>query len=325
MVDSETGILHACLIDGDGGGRDLEVAGPGAAEAEGKILWLHRDRKHPETKRWMREDSGLDPLVCEAMIAEETRPRCFPAPGGFVAILRGVNLNPNSDPEDMVSVRMWIGPERIITLRGPRTMAVEDIHGELLQGVGPRNGWDLLVALASKLIDRMGPVLDDLNDEVDALEEQVIEGEAAPLRHQLGKLRRQAITLRRYLSPQREALSRLMTEQFDGLTDLHRARVRESQDRLMRYIEDLDAIRERAAVTQEELAGRLSEQMNSRMYVLSVAAGIFLPLGLLTGLLGINVGGIPGVDSEWGFWIVCGVLIALTFLGFWILRRFRFI
>ena len=69
-------------------------------------------------------------------------------------------------------------------------------------------------------------------------------------------------------------------------------------------------MRERAAVIQEELAGRLAEQMNKRMYMLSMVAAVFLPLGFLTGLLGINFGGIPGAGNPLGFEWVIGVLVA---------------
>jgi zinc transporter len=77
--------------------------------------------------------------------------------------------------------------------------------------------------------------------------------------------------------------------------------LREEADRVVRYVEDLDSARERAAVTQEELVNRVSEQINSRTYVLSVAAAIFLPLGFLTGLFGINVGGIALAENPSGF------------------------
>ncbi len=39
------------------------------------------------------------------------------------------------------------------------------------------------------------------------------------------------------------------------------------------------------------------------MYLLSVITAIFLPLGFLTGLFGINLGGMPGAEYKWGFWI----------------------
>jgi zinc transporter len=76
-------------------------------------------------------------------------------------------------------------------------------------------------------------------------------------------------------------------------------------------------------VTQEELAARLSEQMNRNTYMLSVVAGVFLPLGLLTGLLGINVGGIPGTENPNAFVIVCVTMVVLAAAMWWFFRRFR--
>jgi zinc transporter len=83
-------------------------------------------------------------------------------------------------------------------------------------------------------------------------------------------------------------------------------------ERIGEVVEDIDAARERALITQEELNSRLSEQMNRAMYTLSIVAAIFLPLGLLTGLLGINGGGIPGTESPWAFLVVTVLLLALA-------------
>ena len=87
--------------------------------------------------------------------------------------------------------------------------------------------------------------------------------------------------------------------------------LRESADRISRYVEDLEANRDRAAVTQEELATRLAESMNRISYLLTIVAAVFLPLGFLTGLLGINVGGIPLAEDTRGFVIICGVLLVI--------------
>ena len=65
--------------------------------------------------------------------------------------------------------------------------------------------------------------------------------------------------------------------------------------------------------------------MNRTMYALSVIAGIFLPLGLLTGLLGINVGGMPGVENGWAFWITCALLVVLAAAEVWLFRRLKWI
>ena len=61
------------------------------------------------------------------------------------------------------------------------------------------------------------------------------------------------------------------------------------------------------------------------MLILAVVAAVFLPLGLLTGLLGINVGGIPGAQTDWAFWAVCGLLGVATVFNLWLYRRMKLI
>lgn len=287
------------------------------------MIWIHLERTQQAVKEWVRHEAGLDPLVSEALLAEETRPRSLSIGEGLLVILRGVNLNPGAAPEDMISVRMWIDSQRILTLRFPRLQPIDDIRVSLHEGKGPAEPGEFLVELVSGLLERMKPILEELDERLDRLEEEVVEAQRHELRRALGELRREAIVFRRYLAPQRDVVSHLQVERMPWLSGTHRARLRELCDRLIRYVEDLDALRERAAVTQEELTSRLSEQMNKTMYVLSLVAGIFLPLGLLTGLLGINVGGMPGTDSEFAFTLVCVLLVVLAALGVWLFRRLR--
>jgi len=149
----------------------------------------------------------------------------------------------------------------------------------------------------------------------------IIEGSGQQIRSGILELRREVIKLRRYLAPQREALSRLYAEKVSWLSEHDRLEVREASDKITRYVEDLDSARDRAGVTFEELSSRQAEQMNSRMYVLSLIAGLFLPLGFLTGLLGINVGGIPLAESPWGFFEVVAFLIVVIVVQIVVFRR----
>ncbi len=325
MTTQDEGLICAYLLDGKGGGRSIEWNDVRQWKADKHSpIWVHLDRSHAQSKQWLQKESGLDPIVCEALLAEETRPRTLVVGQGLLAILRGVNLNPGADPDDMISVRLWVEKDRIITLRARRAMAIQDIRETIDAGTGPKGPADFLVALTVRLIDRMGPVLAGIDEAIDDAEEQVLEAQSHELRMKLGRLRREPIGLRRYIAPQRDAIARLQVEVIPWLDDLHRARLREVSDRVTRYVEDLDALRERAAVIQEELAGRLAEQMNRTMYILSLVAAVFLPLGLITGLLGINVGGIPGTDSHWGFTIVCVLMAALAVMQVLLFRRMRF-
>jgi zinc transporter len=97
--------------------------------------------------------------------------------------------------------------------------------------------------------------------------------------------------------------------------------LRETTDRLTRYVEDLETAKERTAVAQDELESQLISRMNSTMYMLSIVTVIFLPLGLITGLLGINVAGILGAKNPYAFIIVSGLLLFITIMQIIILRR----
>ena len=320
----EASLLGAFVLDGKGGGHPIKWKGIQNWKPEHGPIWIHLDRKAADAQRWLRRHSGLDHLACEALLAEETRPRAQAHGDGLLAILRGVNLNPGETPDDMISVRLWVEPHRIISLRAPKLMALSDVRESLVAGTGPRSTGELLTAIVHRLTERMGPVVANLDSLLDDFEEQVLERPELRLQHSLANIRRQAIALRRYIAPQRDAIQQVQTLNHSSLNEADRLHLRENADRTIRYLEDLEALRERATVVQEEIAMHTSEQMNRRMYTLSLVAGIFLPLGFVTGLLGINVGGMPGVDSPDAFAIVCGLLSGLALLSLWVLRRMKF-
>jgi len=151
---------------------------------------------------------------------------------------------------------------------------------------------------------------------VDELEGLVLTERSYELRPKLADLRRQTIQMRRYISPQRDVMSRLLSERVSWISDVDRVHIREVAERTARYVDDLDSARDRAAITQEELNSRLAEQMNKAMYIVSIATSIFLPLGLVTGLLGINVGGIPGSQNAHAFVFVTLALLLFAVVQF---------
>lgn len=322
MADDD-GLLYACRLDGRGGAQDLDWAGL-VSPGEG-FVWVHLHLDSERARAWLADESGLPGIVVEALTYEDVRPRCTPLGGGLLVNLRGVNLNPGADPEDMVAVRVYIDKDRAVTVRRRRMMAVQDIRERLAAGRGPRDAGDFLVELAARLVERMGPVIQDLDDAIDEVEEQVLAGGGAAHRAALWRLRRMAIALRRYIAPQREAMGRLIGERIDWLDMANVQRLREVADRITRYVEDLDSARERAAVVQDELGTRLTEQMNRNMYVLAVIAAIFLPLSLITGLLGVNVAGIPGDKWKWSFAAVSAGLLLIGALEYLIFRRMKWI
>jgi zinc transporter len=317
--------LHALLLDGSGGARTLSADELAAWTPGQGVLWMHLNYADEAHRQWLESESGLDPIVIEALLAEETRPRAASIADGLLIALRAVNLTPGAEPDDLVAIRLWVDRDRIVSTRHRRLLSVADVVEQLQNGKGPVSSAGCLVELVDRLVRRMSDIVDQFEDRVAELEDRVLESDGGRMRFDLATLRRQAITLRRYLAPQREALGRLTTAMTGWLDDSGMLRLREVGDRLVRHIEDLDAARERAAVVQEELLSRMSEQMNARMYVLSVVAAIFLPLGFLTGLLGINVPGIPGEQNPLAFLIFSGLLVLVVVLQVLIFRWRRWL
>jgi zinc transporter len=315
------GIRHACLLDGKGGLLPIEPSELDDWEPSRGALWLHLDLTSDWTLNWLAEKSGLDPLAVEALATVESRPRVTRLGKGILLAFRGVNLNEGAAAADMIGIRVWLDEHRVITSQRRQLRSVGDVVQALSLGEGAVSPAGIVTELARRLVTRMSDTVDTLEELIADLEDQTLRASNRETRFALANLRRQIIALRRYLAPQREALASLLVLKLPWLSDEDKLSLRETNDRLMRHLEDLDAIRERAAVTQEEIQSRLAEQQNVRMYVLSIVAAIFLPLGFLTGLLGINVGGIPGAENPASFWIFVGMLLVVVTLLLAYFRR----
>lgn len=309
-VAEENGLLWAYRF-GEGPAERVAWKEILASQPSEGPLWIHFDRNHAEAEAWLRRRSGLTRADCDALLAEETRPRCYSNEDALFLILRGVNLNPGAAPDEMITLRIWAAGQRLITLRNEPFQALEEVASSLEAGKGPRDVGALLVQLGLKLSSRVEPVVENLEELAEGLEEGMIEREVRQTRTELAEFRRQVIALRRYLAPQRAVCLGLVQESFPGFSASNRAGLRELADRTTRQVEDLEALRERAGVIHDELASHIAEQLNTRMYVVSLITTIFLPLGLLTGLLGINVGGVPGATEPIAFGVVCGILVAV--------------
>ncbi|GAK32686.1 zinc transport protein ZntB [alpha proteobacterium Q-1] len=327
MADAQDGLICAYDLDGAGGARPLSWAGidqplPDAPQA---LRWVHLERTHPTAQIWLHEKSGLDETAIRALLAEETRPRCTRFDDGVLLNLRGVNLDPDAEADNMVAIRLWITPERIISARLYKIAAIADIRQSLDAGQGPKTVGQFIARLAARLTERMEPTLEQLQDELSVLEERMLEQAASPMRKELGALRRRAIGLRRYIGSQREALAELGAARPAWLDEDDRVRLNEQVDRVTRYMEDLDMIRERAFVLQDELYSQLSDRMNRIVYMLTVITGIFLPISFLTGLFGVNIGGMPGVESPGAFFFFVFGMAGLVIVELLIFRFLKWI
>lgn len=293
----------------------------GPAFVSGERRWLHLDRLNPEAKPWLEGTGGLDPFIVGILFQEDSRPRAVRYENGILLNLRGANLNPGAEPTDMISIRIWAVDDLIISTRAHPIKAIDDLVDAYAHNRQPATHGEVVTFIADRLTFRLEPIVAKLEDEADELEEDWLDQNTPAPKHKLAGFRRSALSLRRYISPQKEALSSLIREGGSFLSEEAKLRLREIQDTTTRLAEDLDLARERAVVIQEQIVEQRAEAMNQRLFVLAIISAVFLPLGFFTGLFGVNVGGMPGVDSPLAFTLFCVALIALTGGLLYLLRK----
>ncbi len=309
----------AYLLNGVGGARKISGGEVNTWSPTDGVIWLDCDLTKPAVQSWVSDDSGSSRTIVDILLAGETRPRLITEGEGLAIILRGINMNPGAVPDDMVSVRIWLEKSRIITSHRRLLLSIDDLRQALELGKGPKTIGEFLITMIACLSERIGTAVENIENLIASVEEDVATGDTGALRTSLSVVRRQAAAIRRYLAPQRDALDRLVRSSTDLVTDAEVSLLREEGDTLTRHLEDLDLAREQALVAQEELMNRFAQEQNSRMYLLSVVAAVFLPLTFITGLFGMNVAGLPGTENPNGFvysaliMVACGIALAIYF------------
>jgi len=288
-------------------------------------LWVHLDRTSEESQAWMTDQAGLEPHVVRGLLASGSRPRIEVINDGLFLILRGVNLNEGADPADMISLRIWVEQNRLISLEREKLQSIAIIAEQARNGEGPVTIGSLVIKIIDGLAARVAPVIDQINDRLDELEDMVIGPEVFDDRTELLTMRQQVVKLHRYLKPQVEVLNELRKLKPAMIGAHHQQLLAEIINKNTRYVEDLESSKNRMALIQEELTNQYAERLNNRLYAVTMIATILLPMTLFTGLLGINVGGIPGVHAPYAFVVVCGVLVLMGLIGYWIVRRCKWL
>lgn len=316
------GILHAWKIDGSGQATPAPHEDFDDPLTDG-YYWYHFDRNNPETQTLLHGDEGVDVIATRTLLAADTRPRTIVRGQDVLINLRGVNLNEGAQPEDMIPLRFFIQAGRVTSCNGQSLKAITDMVERLETQTVSKTPGGFIASFALAIIDRMNPTITDLNERVDELEELIDGGGRTrheTARSKVAKLRREAIMLRRYLAPQKDALTTLSQQQLPWISGDDQLRLRDAADQATRVAEELDAVRERCAIVKDQLTDFRAEQMNQNMMILSVVAAVFLPLGLVSGMMGVNVGGMPWLENDMGFWYVTGIV---TVIGGGLMGLFR--
>lgn len=296
-----------------GPGDVANFTGPG-------FVWLHVEGVgHGES---MDLPDYVPPMAANALVASETRPRCDEVDEAALINLRGTAVDTMQDSDGLVSIRVWVEGQRVTSVSRHRMAALAKVESAMRAG-RLTDGGDFVAALAQAISVQLDPQVADLGDSLDDCEGMLDGGDIYALRRKIAAIRSQAIVLRRFVAPDRDALAEMAQLEFDWISKEDRMHLREAADRFARMAEELESVRERAALLHEQLTDLRAEKIDQRSLGIAVTAFIFLPLTFVTGLLGMNVEGIPFAQSSWAFWGVVAfcLIIALIVMGWFAWRH----
>jgi zinc transporter len=316
-----SGLVFAYRLDRTGGGRLIKPDEVASSWQEEAFDWLHFDRRYKGMEDWLSAHTNLDPPAVQFLLGGNPRPRVLVHGDEVLMSLRGLIPDPGAPPDDMHSIQIWTDGRRIITCRKRQHSAIASVRQAIERGDAPTDPGDMLSRLGELLATEMDSVIAEAEALTHSLGHRGASGHAEDLVGELAHLRRRMIRLQRYLAPQRRALVNLASSGVSWLDTEERRLLRAVGEQTAEYSDGLHAALEIAEITQDELLQRSSERTNRRLYMLTILSATFLPLTFLTGLLGINVAGIPDAENPLAFALVCTLLALIVLLELWVFKR----
>lgn len=286
-------------------------SGAGARREE----WVDIEASDGAGRQWLESRSGLDAPIVRRLLAP-------PPATSWRRFGRGLHLHVHapvpagdSSTSRIVDCGFWLEPGRIITVRHGTMPPLERAAEACSTGGGPASAWELVVFVLSEGLSRLEQTLHDLTSAIDELEDEVLTAAGDPPIHRVGELQRRLVYARRFRLPLSTMIGFISSESGSAIDGALREELEGIRNVIGQHQELLDLSIDRASALQEQIRDQLSDSMNTATYRFTWVATVFLPLSFVTGLLGINVAGIPGDHDPMAFWLVCGALCLIA--GAW--------
>jgi zinc transporter len=293
--------------------RMLDAASLRSAPDHDRPTWLHFNLADVRARRWLEEDSGLGSAVVEALLEPDPRVHVQHLGTGLCAVLADLHHDFDRNPEGIGQLRIFVEGQRMISFRRHRLRTVDQIRRDLASGaVAPRTVSELFAVLLERLAASFGDVVTKLGDTIDDAEDEILAGRYQPQGKVLGSVRRNLARPRRHLNANRMALGPLRGHLPDVL-DADPSEIRQAIERMDTISQDMELVQERTRLLQEEIAARQGEATNRNLFLLSTVSAALRPITLITGIFGMNVGGLPGVNHPHGFrWVMLSILVTVS-------------
>ncbi|NIO06880.1 MAG: hypothetical protein GTO40_02395 [Deltaproteobacteria bacterium] len=286
----------------------------------GNVTWVDIDVSDATAIDWLRTESGLSDNVTSQLIHPGRYTRRESRDEGLLVNVCTIDPAYKAAGDDLITVGFFLEPNRVITVRSRNIVALDEVRSHVKSGTGPKTPLEFLAFAIVCAKKRLEPLITRISEETAELEDSVIDDNRDSRSEELNALRRQLFRLRRYLSPFETLVRLIVSDPTIETSEEERHALDGAAELLARYLGSLEDCRERTLLLHDLMEARISQTMAKATYNLTIIATVFLPLTFVTGLLGMNVAGIPEAHTPWGFWVVVGVLVILAIASYGLLR-----
>ncbi len=257
---------------------------------------------------------GLHPLLLEDILSPRQRPKMETYESYIYLVLKMLYVEKGGEIRSE-QVSFVLGPHYVISfLEDPGDIfdpVRERIRGQRgrIRQMGPDY---LLYALADAIVDHYFIVLECLEERIEKLEDEVFSNPTGSTIQAIQRLKTELLYLRKSVWPLREALSGLLREESQLLTDKTEFFFRDVYDHTIQVIDTLESLRDTVSGLLDIYLSSLSHRLNEVMKVLTIIATIFIPLTFIAGVYGMNFKFMPELSSPWGYPLIWCVMIAVA-------------
>jgi zinc transporter len=282
------------------------------------FVWLHFNLAHSATERWLREHLTLSDVFHESLRDGSRSTRVELDDDMLVAVVNDVHYDFAFEPSDISTLWLSVSSRLVVSVRLQPLRSIDRLRDAVKRGTTLHSSVELLVHLMHDQGDVLVSIVRGTTSRVDGIEDKLLSGRMEKKRADLGSLRRLLVRLQRLLAPEPAALFRLLRKPPEWIGENDLQDLRQSTEEFNVALSDMAALQERIKLLQEEIAGRVAEANNRSLFVLTVVTVLALPINIIAGLLGMNVGGIPLANHAHGFWIVVAIIVTFTVIAGWI-------
>ena len=294
-----------------------------AAEASGaSFVWLHFTVSNASAEPWLRRHLALPDSFYEALHGAAGSTRVEQAEEALLAVVNDVLFDFTYDAAQVSTVVLCVQRNVLVSARSKPLRSIDRLRASVRAGETFPSPVAVLAHLLRMQAEVLVRIVRDSTTRVDGVEDKLLANRVESSRADLGMLRRVLVRLQRLLAPEPAALFRLLSRPAGWIREDDLRALRESAEEFSTAIADCAALVERVKLLQEELAALINEQNNRSLFILTVVTVLALPINLIAGLFGMNVGGIPLANNGGGFWVIVVVVASFTGIaGYLAFRR----